>query len=421
MGVPPSKMIFDFSLIKDLHLQPDSLILPNGETSQEDLRREYVLEDNLEIAKDERQLWNLLRMKISLSIPFIELDEAEASLPLVSYYNQNMKYLKFTDDDIDCYLHACFRKVIRRFPNCEELHLNWYCDEDDDQCLQYDNLMEDIVRSRVNKFELNPREKMRGFSLLSNGCRIYLFNESKQVIQCYKARKVHFHYDCNQWSAKYYMLSQSIMALKSFKNFSFDLLEETQPIGRQLDLIDFFLAKQTSKRSWMFVAAQEFDHLFIKSEFDKSDELVKINTKDIKVITSSVYQTKQNSLHEHWGHRKDSLLDAVYRVNKFDKYVISKKTGLREINKIPIGLVVDGTEIDNDVFEELCDIVRKFPDSVSDIKIKLKNKNQLDYFLKSIRKRKSIDQLTFQSSHDVLKSKLPNMTFTMVVKNSVEH
>ena len=125
-GIHPSQIHLDFSLIRDLYQQPEAYISTESEA---DLKNEYQLEENLTIAKDERQLWNLLRMKISLTIPKIEIDESDAALPYVTYFNRNIKYLWFTDEDIDEFLHNSYQKAIRMFPVWEELQLNWYWDD----------------------------------------------------------------------------------------------------------------------------------------------------------------------------------------------------------------------------------------------------------------------------------------------------
>jgi len=76
-------------------------------------------------------------------------------------------------------------------------------------------------------------------------------------------------------------LKKSILAFKSFKNFSFENCQHYPGIGREKDLINFYISEQSSRKSWIFVAAQKFDSLFIKSEFEKSDDLTKINAKEI--------------------------------------------------------------------------------------------------------------------------------------------
>ena len=167
---------------------------------ENDLKSEYELEDNLTIAKTEKQLWDLLRMKISLALPKLEIDENEATHHYIPYFNQKIKYLKFADENIEWMLHKSFQKVIRIFPGLEELQLNWFWDEDDESYTQYDLLFEYIIRSKLRKFELNPSTKMRGFSIFSKEWMIYVFNGVRNNIQRFKAKNVNFHYDCNQWS-----------------------------------------------------------------------------------------------------------------------------------------------------------------------------------------------------------------------------
>ena len=229
-GIHPSQIHFDFSLIRDRYQQPEAYISTESEA---DLKNEYQLEENLTIAKDERQLWNLLRMKISLTIPKIEIDESDAALPYMTYFNRNIKYLRFTDEDIDGFLHNSYQKAIRMFPACEELQLNWYWDDNDEQWTQYDLLFEQIIKTKLRKFDLNPSKKMRGFSIFNKEWVIYLFDDVRNKIQGYKANNVNFHYDSNQWSTEYFMLSQIIMTLKAPKNFSFENLEEFREIWRQ--------------------------------------------------------------------------------------------------------------------------------------------------------------------------------------------
>jgi hypothetical protein len=105
-------------LIRDLYIEPPNLVntyrIGDGKPI---LTEEYILEDNLTIAQDEKQLWNLLRMKIPLSLPYIEMDETQSTSNFVSFYKQNIRYLKYTDEDMDQHLHICFKKVVQIFPN----------------------------------------------------------------------------------------------------------------------------------------------------------------------------------------------------------------------------------------------------------------------------------------------------------------
>ena len=221
------------------------------------------------------------------------------------------------------------------------------------------------------------------------------------------------------------MLSQWIMAFKSPKSFSFESLEETRGVGRQLDLISYFLDSNTSRRSWIFIATRtpvenEFDFLHIKSEFDKSEELIKLNAKEIQFVTSRIFQTKKNGHHEHWGHRKESLVDVTYRVNRFQKYLQtnqSEKRTYKDINTTAVELVVNGTEIDDDVFEEISDIVSDLPDSIADIKLNLKNKYQANYFLKSVKSRKNIHQIRFKDDPELKNWNKFDYPFTLLFKN----
>lgn len=66
----------------------------------------------------------------------------------------------------------------------------------------------------------------------------------------------------------------------------------------------------------------------------------------------------------------------------------------QDIEKKMVGLIIDGTDIDNDVFDELCDIIYSFSD-ITDIKVNLKNEHQLDEFMKTIKHWKMVDQITF--------------------------
>lgn len=265
--------------------------------------------------------------------------------------------------------------------------------------VQYDKLFHDILHSKVQKFELNPVKKMRGFSIFSKECYVYMFNKEQCKMDCYIVHHAYFHYDCNQWSTDYYKLSKTIMALKSFKNFSFENLEPTTPNRRHRDLIDFFLEDKHCRTEWMFVASSKFDRVFVKSEFDNSEELANINARDIKIVNSNVYQTKTDGLSEQWGHRKDSILDVVYAKDK----------------KM-VGLVVEGTDIDDDVFEELSDMIRKYPDTITDITLNLKNQLQLEYFIKSIRNKKNLDQIVFKNDVYITKRCLSWLPFVHVAK-----
>lgn len=127
----------------------------------------YILEDNLKIAKTGTQLWNLLRMKIPLNMPCVQIEWNQCKYPFMKYYKDNLRYLYFTDYDTDQMLHLCFEKIIEKFPNLEELALNWYCDDDNEDAIQYDKLFSDILKSKIQKFELNPVKKMRGFTIQS--------------------------------------------------------------------------------------------------------------------------------------------------------------------------------------------------------------------------------------------------------------
>lgn len=176
-GLEPNKILFQSDIITDLYQQPSVMPDVSPEVDpQQLLRQEYILEDTLKLAKDEKHLWNLLRMKISVNLPFIEIDETEAATQGMVYFSPQVKYLEFTSEDIDEHLHPCFQKVIQNFPNCEELRLYWYCDEDTEESIQYDRLFEEIIKSKVKKFELNSCKKMRGFSVFSKQCKIYLYN-----------------------------------------------------------------------------------------------------------------------------------------------------------------------------------------------------------------------------------------------------
>ena len=158
---------------------------------------------------------------------------------------------------------------------------------------------------------------MRGFSIFNKEWVIYLFDGVRNKIKGYKANNVNFHYDSNQWSTEYFMLNQMIMALNAPKFFSFENLEEFRGIGRQLDLISYFLENNQSRRSWIIIATMtqaqnEFDFLHIKSEFEKSEDLIKLNAKDIRIVTSSIYQTKQNGNHESTTLGFGSRIRALY-------------------------------------------------------------------------------------------------------------
>ena len=120
-GLDANKIYVDSSFIKDIFTQPQVLVVDHG-----DLNEKYILEENLKIATTERQLWNLLTMKLSLSLPNIEIDESECSTDRVQFFKDRMKYINYTVEDIDQPLHVCFHNVMEAFPQCEHLTLNWY-------------------------------------------------------------------------------------------------------------------------------------------------------------------------------------------------------------------------------------------------------------------------------------------------------
>ena len=60
-----------------------------------------------------------------------------------------------------------------------------------------------------------------------------------------------------------------------------------------------------------------------------------------------------------------------------------------------VGLIVNGEDIDDEVFEELCDMIYDFPDTIIDIKVGLKNRYQYKYFMKTVQNRKMLDTVIF--------------------------
>lgn len=166
-----------------------------------------------------------------------------------------MKFWKYYEEDIDQKLHLSVERVIEIFPNLQELVLNWYCDDDSDELIQYDKLFTLLSNSSISKFDLNPVKKMRGFTLYSKECLIYLKNRDTNRIQWYQLSNAKFNYDWNQWSTKYYQLSNGIIALKSFLSFSFEIVKEVTPHRRQRDLIEYFVNNEKSATQWLFISA----------------------------------------------------------------------------------------------------------------------------------------------------------------------
>lgn len=86
----------------------------------------------------------------------------------------------------------------------------------------------------------------------------------------YKVENAYFDYDSNQWSTDYYVLSKTIIAFKSLKNFKFENCKKTHGIGRHKDMIEFHLGEQSSRMPWIYVASQKFDSVLIRNEFENS-------------------------------------------------------------------------------------------------------------------------------------------------------
>ena len=70
-----------------------------------------------------------------------------------------------------------------------------------------------------------------------------------------------------------------------------------------------------------------------------------------------------------------------------------------------VGLIIDSSDIDNDVFDEVCDIIQGFPDTITDIKVTVRNQYQFDQFLKTIETRKMLDHIVFMNKRYAKKHK----------------
>jgi len=195
------------------------------------------------------------------------------------------------------------------------------------------------------------------------------------------------------------MLTNTIMALKSFKNFSFDSIKPDSPNRRHRDIIEFFMKDQNDQRQWLFMFSKQFDSLLIKNEFDNYQDLVKLHAKDIKIVSSNISQTKKDEFSRRFGQISDSILDVVYKINQssINDFKTSKTLSISDsrLTECPVGLFIDGTDIDDGTFEELTSIISKLGTSITDISLKAKSKYQLQYFLKSIRGRRNLDKLTY--------------------------
>mmetsp|Transcript_31590 Transcript_31590/g.27984 ORF Transcript_31590/g.27984 Transcript_31590/m.27984 type:complete len:87 (+) Transcript_31590:650-910(+) len=84
------------------------------------------------------ELWEFLRINISLNLPNIALDSTSIEyIPNIDdmkreenldklVTNDLIKYLNFTEDNIDHILHISVKRVIEKFPFLKELSLSWY-------------------------------------------------------------------------------------------------------------------------------------------------------------------------------------------------------------------------------------------------------------------------------------------------------
>ena len=95
-GLTPQKIHFDESILTDLYTQPPCVVPAQCIDDKNYLNEKYILEDNLKIAEDERKLWDLLRMKISLYLPTVEIDENDKDSEEVSYFLSKLKYVNYT-------------------------------------------------------------------------------------------------------------------------------------------------------------------------------------------------------------------------------------------------------------------------------------------------------------------------------------
>jgi hypothetical protein len=105
-------------------------------------------------------------------------------------------------------------------------------------------------------------------------------------------------------------------------------------------------------------------------------------------VKQNIYQSKNNNFGGILGETNESILDVVYRVNRYEKYLNPDSSTNPEINMKMVGLFAYGTDISNDVFEELCDIIKDFNDSITEITLKIDKSWQLEYFFKSINNKK---------------------------------
>jgi hypothetical protein len=103
-------------------------------------------------------------------------------------------------------------------------------------------------------------------------------------------------------------------------------------------------------------------------------------------VKQNIYQSKNNNFGGILGETNESILDVVYRVNRYEKYVNGSINP--EINMKMVGLFAYGTDISNEVFEELCDIIKGFDDSITEITLNIDKSWQLEYFFKSINSKK---------------------------------